>query len=111
MPKKIVISGATGRMGQTLVRLIGEDSNFELLGGIDRERADSATAKRYGCNVSETADTAVDLVRAADAIADLSAVAGLGGLLRARADDVRGNAVAAGRTARPAQAQHPTAQP
>ena len=110
MPKKIVISGATGRMGQTLVRLIGEDSNFELLGGIDRERADSATAKRYGCNVIETAESAADLLRAADVIVDFSAVAGLGNLLRTRADDLRGKAVVVGTTGLSSDVQHQLAQ-
>ena len=77
MPINIVISGATGRMGQTLVTLISHDADFELIGGIDRERKVGGEAARYGFRTIETAETATDIIQAADVLLDFSAVAGL----------------------------------
>jgi 4-hydroxy-tetrahydrodipicolinate reductase len=98
MPTKIVISGATGRMGQTLVRLIADDSNLEVIGGIDRERLDGDEAARYGCRVIETADGAQDVIRDADVVIDFSAVAGLQNLLTKRKADLKGKALVVGTT-------------
>ncbi len=95
MSKKIVISGATGRMGQTLVRMIADNAEFELLGGIDRERASGDEAQRFGFKRIETADTAAELIRACDVVVDFSAVAGLQQLL---AQDLSGKALVIGTT-------------
>jgi 4-hydroxy-tetrahydrodipicolinate reductase len=98
MPKKIVISGATGRMGQTLVRMIADDSDLALVGGIDRERFAGNDAARFGCRLIETADAAQELIREADVIIDFSAVAGLQNLLTKRTADFKGKALVVGTT-------------
>jgi 4-hydroxy-tetrahydrodipicolinate reductase len=81
MPIKIVISGATGRMGQTLVGLVAHAREFELVGGIDRERRTGGEAARYGFRTIETADRAAELVQQADVVLDFSSVEGLQSLL------------------------------
>jgi 4-hydroxy-tetrahydrodipicolinate reductase len=98
MPTKIVVSGATGRMGQTLVRLIADDSSLEVIGGIDRERLDGDKAARYGCSVIETAETAQDIIRQTDVVLDFSAVPGLQNLLARRTSDLRGKGLVVGTT-------------
>jgi len=91
MPKKIVISGATGRMGQTLAGLIASNPDFELAGGIDRERMTG----EHGFERIETAETCGDLISNCDVIVDFSAVEGLQNLLK---QDLRGKAVVVGTT-------------
>jgi 4-hydroxy-tetrahydrodipicolinate reductase len=98
MSKKIVISGATGRMGQTLVRLLGPTRDFQLLGGIDRERMTGAAAQPYGYSVIETVDTGADLIRNADVVLDFSAVPALQNLLTKRQNELKGTALVVGTT-------------
>lgn len=98
MSKKIVISGATGRMGQTLVGLISQSREFELLGGIDRERKTGGEAARYGFRVVDTAETAADMLRDADVVLDFSAAAGLHGLLTHRVAEIAGKGLVVGTT-------------
>jgi 4-hydroxy-tetrahydrodipicolinate reductase len=105
MSRKLVISGATGRMGQTLVRLLGQARNFELLGGIDRERVTGNAAQQYGYAVIETADSCAELVDRADVIIDFSAVPGLHSLLSKRSSDLQGTALVVGTTGLSADVQ------
>ncbi|MGQ0813307.1 MAG: 4-hydroxy-tetrahydrodipicolinate reductase [Gemmatimonadota bacterium] len=98
MPIKVVISGATGRMGQTLVGLIAHEREFELVGGIERERKTGGEAARYGFRTIETAATGADMIQAADVVLDFSAVAGLQALLTERAADLAGKALVIGTT-------------
>lgn len=98
MAKKIVISGATGRMGQTLVRLIAQDPRFQLLGGIDRERKSGDDAKQHGLASIDTVDSCGDLLKQADVIVDFSAVPALQNLLAKRAAEVTGKALVIGTT-------------
>jgi 4-hydroxy-tetrahydrodipicolinate reductase len=98
MPIKVVISGATGRMGQTLVDLIADAPDFQLIGGIDKEAMSGADAERFGFTAIETAATASELLRAGDVLLDFSAVAGLQTLLAQRAHDLAGKAVVIGTT-------------
>ena len=98
MPNKIVISGACGRMGQTLVSLISNNREFELLGGIDKERKVGGEAARYGFRTLETAETASDLIQSADVLLDFSSVAGLQNLLTLRSSDMAGKALVVGTT-------------
>lgn len=98
MPTKIAISGATGRMGQTLVSLLANNPDFELVGGIDRERRTGGDAARYGFRTIETCDSAGDVVRSADVILDFSAVAGLYSLLTSGGHDLKGKGVVIGTT-------------
>lgn len=98
MPTKVAISGATGRMGQTLVSLLTNNPDFELVGGIDRERRTGGEAARYGFRTIETSDSAGDVVRNADVILDFSAVAGLYSLLTSSAHDLTGKGLVIGTT-------------
>ncbi|MGQ0561944.1 MAG: 4-hydroxy-tetrahydrodipicolinate reductase [Gemmatimonadota bacterium] len=98
MPIKVVISGATGRMGQTLVSLIAQSRDFELAGGIDRERRVGGEAARYGFRTIETADSAAEMVQGAGVVLDFSAVAGLQALLTQRATDLGGKSLVIGTT-------------
>jgi len=94
MSLKLVLSGATGRMGTALRRLIEADSELELVGGIDR--ADAAE-RVGGVRVAPLASSA-DLIRQADAVIDFSAPAFLGSLLREHSESLAGKALLVGTT-------------
>ena len=98
MPTNVVISGATGRMGQTLVGLIAHDRDFELIGGIDKDRKVGGDAARYGFRTIETAEAAGEMIAATDVVLDFSAVAGLQALLTLRAADLAGKGLVIGTT-------------
>lgn len=98
MSKKIVISGATGRMGQTLVSLVTQSDDFEIVGGIDRENKSGADAARYGFPTIETAETAARILQQADVVLDFSAVAGLQHLLTRRGAEIAGKGLVVGTT-------------
>jgi 4-hydroxy-tetrahydrodipicolinate reductase len=98
MSTNVVISGATGRMGQTLVTLISNARDLELIGGIDRERKVGGEAARYGFRTIETAETAGEMLRDADVVLDFSAVAGLQALLAQRMTDLSGKGLVIGTT-------------
>lgn len=98
MPINVVISGATGRMGQTLVGLITHAREFQIIGGIDRERKVGGDAARYGYRTIETADTAGEMLQSADVVLDFSSAAGLQTLLTLRAADIAGKGLLVGTT-------------
>lgn len=94
MPLHVAVSGATGRMGGTLRRLIDEDPEMELVGGIDRDEA----APPAGLPRLTGVDGAADLLGKADLLIDFSAPAFLARLLQRQADALRGTAVLVGTT-------------
>jgi len=98
MAINVVVSGATGRMGQTLVRLIAEDPRFQLGGGIDQSALSDSAAQAHGFGRIETAETAAELIREADVVIDFSAPAGLQALLTRRAEDLAGKGIVIGTT-------------
>jgi 4-hydroxy-tetrahydrodipicolinate reductase len=98
MSKKLVISGAAGRMGQTLIRLLGQTRDFELLGGIDRERMTGADAQKLGYPVIETMDSCAELIGKTDVVVDFSAVPALQNLLTKRQRELSGTALVVGTT-------------
>ena len=102
MPLRVVVSGATGRMGATLRRLIAEDDALELAGGIDRDDA--------GVNGSADAPVAVnaagDLLRGSQVLIDFSAPEFLGRVLREHAGALRGRAILVGTTGLGEEEQH-----
>lgn len=104
MSTKILISGATGRMGQTLVRLINDRTGLEVVGGIDRVRKTGTDAHALGMPVIETAETCAGLVAQADVVIDFSAVEGLQNLLATRRAELEGRALVVGTTGLPADA-------
>ena len=97
MSAKIVISGATGRMGQTLVTLI-KDSDLSLAGGIGREPLSAADAARFGFDAVDNADGAGALVAAADVVIDFSSPDGLNHLIQARGAELAGKGLVVGTT-------------
>ena len=94
-PLRVVLSGATGRMGSTLIRLAAADPGLEIVGGLDRE---GGAACEVGCPVVRTPEEAEELVLAADVVVDFSAPEFLARLLRAHADALRGTALVVGTT-------------
>ncbi|HEX2202044.1 MAG TPA: 4-hydroxy-tetrahydrodipicolinate reductase [Longimicrobium sp.] len=95
MAVRIVLSGATGRMGTTLASLAAEDGGLELLGGIGRipERGCD-----IGCPVVETPETAGAWIREADVVVDFSAPELLHRLLEMHGEALAGKALVVGTT-------------
>lgn len=90
MTLSLAISGATGRMGQTLRRLIDADPALDFLGGIDRD------AHRDDAIV--TPAEAGDLLRQAQVLIDFSAPAFLREIVDTHHEALRGTAVLVGTT-------------
>lgn len=68
-PARVVVSGATGRMGSTLARLIADEAGLALIGGLDRETHEPAQGYPELRSISEAAD----LLQDADVVIDFSA--------------------------------------
>ena len=92
---RIVLSGATGRMGQTLAGLIAEDGAMALLGGIGRMPERGCD---IGCVIVETPETAGGWIREADVVIDFSAPELLQRLLEMHGDALAGKAIVVGTT-------------
>lgn len=93
-PIRLVVSGATGRMGETLARLTDGDPAWEIVGGIGRAEHGSAR----GISPIRAASEAGGLIGEAHAIIDFSAPPLLGGLLRAHGDALAGRPLVVGTT-------------
>jgi len=94
-PVRIVLSGATGRMGQTLAGLITDDDATALLGGIGRMPERGCD---IGCVIVETPETAGPWMREADVVIDFSAPELLVRLLEMHGDALAGKAIVVGTT-------------
>jgi len=94
-PVRIVLSGATGRMGQTLAALIGDDEGLALAGGIGRMPERGCD---IGCPVVETPETAGAWMRECDVVIDFSAPELLLRLLEMHGDALAGRALVVGTT-------------
>lgn len=93
MPLDLVVSGATGRMGGILGRLIGEADDLRLVGGI---APDGSAAPGYP-EIRDVAE-AGPLIEAAEAVIDFSAPAQLRALLDRHAPALAGRALLVGTT-------------
>ena len=93
-PVRIVVSGASGRMGSTLARLAAEDGGFALVGGLDRDGAGAGAAFPE----LRTAADAASLLGGADAVIDFSAPEFLRSLLASAGDALAGKALVVGTT-------------
>ena len=94
-PVRVVLSGATGRMGTAIAGLIADDAGVSLLSGIGR------TAEKecdIGCPVVETPETAGGWIREADVVIDFSAPELLRRLLEMHGDALAGRALVVGTT-------------
>ncbi|HEX8359133.1 MAG TPA: 4-hydroxy-tetrahydrodipicolinate reductase [Longimicrobium sp.] len=94
-PLRIVLSGATGRMGTVLADLIHQDDALELVAGIGRipERGCDV-----GCPVVETPETAGAWIREADVVVDFSSPDLLRRLVEGQGDEMAGKALVVGTT-------------
>lgn len=93
----LVVSGATGRMGRTLGRLIGDADDLRVVGGIAPDRPPEG-AEAIGYPLIVGVEDAGALVRGADAVIDFSAPEQLSALLAAVVDDLEGTALLVGTT-------------
>lgn len=92
---RIVLSGATGRMGQALAALIADGEGMRLLGGIGRVPERGCD---IGCPVVETPETAGAWIHEADVVIDFSAPELLRRLLEMHGDGLAGRALVVGTT-------------
>lgn len=96
-PVRVVLSGASGRMGRTLAGLAAEGSGVEVVAGLDRE-GDAERACDIGCPVVVTPEDAGELVAGADVVVDFSAPEFLARLVRAQGEALAGRALVVGTT-------------
>ena len=94
MALRVVLSGATGRMGGTLRRLIGEDPELELVGGLDRDEAGSSPEFPRVTRL----DGAAELLADADLLIDFSAPEFLARLLSGHSAALAGKGLLVGTT-------------
>jgi 4-hydroxy-tetrahydrodipicolinate reductase len=94
-PVRIVLSGATGRMGQTLARMIHEDDALALVGGIGKM---PEPACDVGCPVVDSPEGAGEMLAGADVLVDFSAPELLRRILELHGDALAGKAVVVGTT-------------
>ncbi len=94
-PVRIVLGGATGRMGTTLAALAAGDARVRIVGGIGRMPEGGCD---IGCPLVETPDAAGAMLRDADVVVDFSSPELLDRLLRANADALAGVALVVGTT-------------
>lgn len=93
---RVAVSGALGRMGSTLARLAEPDPGFEIVGGIDRDVAESQTDS--GFPVLRTPRDAESVISAAGAVLDFSAPEFLRQLLERQGEALAGRALIVGTT-------------
>jgi 4-hydroxy-tetrahydrodipicolinate reductase len=94
-PVRVVLSGATGRMGTTLASLIADDASVSLLGGIGRMPEKGCD---IGCPVVETPETVGHWLRDADVVVDFSSPELLRRLLETHGEHLEGTALVIGTT-------------
>lgn len=92
---RVVLSGATGRMGTTLATLVADDPEIELVGGIGRMPERGCD---IGCPIVETPETAGAWLRDADAVVDFSSPELLRRLLEMHGEALAGTALVVGTT-------------
>jgi 4-hydroxy-tetrahydrodipicolinate reductase len=95
---RIAVSGVTGRMGQSLVRLIEAADDLALAGGIGSAEHTGEAARRYGCERIVALGAADGALAAADALVDFSSAAALAELLERHGDALAGRALVIGTT-------------
>jgi 4-hydroxy-tetrahydrodipicolinate reductase len=94
-PIRIVVSGATGRMGRTVTRLAEREPSIQLVGGLDRETAPDLPV---GVAPIVTIAEAEGVLRSCDVVIDFSAPAFLRVLLQDRLETLTGSALVVGTT-------------
>lgn len=97
MPIDLVVSGATGRMGRALGRLIGEAEDLRAIGGIAPGSGAGAVGEAGYPEMVEVAD-AGDLIGRSQVVLDFSAPEQLRRILGEHGDMLRGRALVVGTT-------------
>lgn len=92
---RVVLSGATGRMGTTLAALAAERGDVRVVGGIGRQPERGCD---IGCPVVETPEEAAALLREAQVVVDFSSPELLRRLLEVHAGALGGVALVVGTT-------------
>ncbi|MBI4408137.1 MAG: 4-hydroxy-tetrahydrodipicolinate reductase [Gemmatimonadetes bacterium] len=95
---RIVVSGATGRMGRTLAGLIAAAPDLRLVGGIDRAGARGEAEPGNPAPPLAQPGAAAELLAMADALLDFSAPVFTAELLRREARALAGRALVVGTT-------------
>jgi 4-hydroxy-tetrahydrodipicolinate reductase len=101
-PVRILLSGATGRMGQTLVRLIGERPGLELVGGIGHAHPELPAPSHP---LAATPAEAAEWLGRAHVVVDFSSPELLRELLGAPPEALAGKALVVGTTGLGAEEQ------
>lgn len=92
---RVVLSGATGRMGAVLAGLIRDDDALELVGGIGRMPERGCDV---GCPIVETPETAGPWIRDADVVIDFSSPELFRRLVEGQGEALAGKALVVGTT-------------
>jgi 4-hydroxy-tetrahydrodipicolinate reductase len=71
-PLRIVVNGATGRMGAALARLAGDDEALDVIGGISRTSLEAGYTGMSGYHVILSPEEASGIVAEADVVIDFS---------------------------------------
>ena len=98
MPTKLVISGVTGRMGQALLHLLGDQHEFQVAGGI-------ASRRQREPLITETPAAAHELIAQADVIIDFSSMEALHKLITLQGEQLARKALVVGTTGLSADVQ------
>jgi 4-hydroxy-tetrahydrodipicolinate reductase len=93
----VVVSGATGRMGRALGRLLAGSADMRVVGGIVRGPSAPSSAVAEYPEVVDLAE-AGELIRRSAVVIDFSAPAQLAALLERQADALSGRALVVGTT-------------
>jgi 4-hydroxy-tetrahydrodipicolinate reductase len=101
----VAVSGVTGRMGRTLVRLIAEAEDLVLVGGVASHARSGDDAASLGCDRVHAPADAAELVGSADVVIDFSTPDGLMALLDGARGALAGRALVCGTTGLDAAAQ------
>jgi 4-hydroxy-tetrahydrodipicolinate reductase len=95
---RLVVSGATGRMGRALAGLIRAAPDLELLGGISRSSYERGWAGTAGFPAIESPESAEWLLRDTDVVVDFSSPALFRRLVGSQREHLEGCALVVGTT-------------
>lgn len=98
MTINVAVSGATGRMGREVARLVAQSDDLRLVGGIARARREPRETIPLGYPRVEAPEAAGPVIEAADVVLDFSAPEHLGRLLASQAEALAGRALVVGTT-------------
>lgn len=98
MPTLLAVSGATGRMGRCLARLLEGAADLRLTGGIARTPRSREAAAELGYPRIEAPERAAPILEEATVLVDFSAAEQLARLLELHASMLAGRAIVVGTT-------------